>query len=181
MYRIYIALLLFSLAGCTAGEDTIPPKAPDLSGWEDTYIISGMDVTYNREITDHIGMPKYPPVAGPGFYSACVPSKSKSGEVVFSDFPLIGCLYAKVNGGKLEFYPQNTEKRPEYIGFTNFMVYPVTEKIMVYGDGSIDGESGNIHLIYDIQGIKIVEFTAGIRRYISPGGYQANIFWNPCE
>lgn len=179
MYRLYFVLLLFVFAGCTRTE--VPPKEPDLSAWKDLYEISGMNVTYNKEITDHIGMPKYPPVAGPGFYTACVSSKTKKGQLVFSDFPLIGCIYANVNGSQLEFYMQNTNKRPEYIGFNNFIVSPPTEKIMVQGTGSLDGESGNIYLVYDIQGIKIVEFTATIKRHVSNGGYQANIFWDPCE
>lgn len=180
MYKIYIVLLFFSVAGCTAKDDDAL-ASPDLSSWEDLYIISGMNVTYNPEIINHLGMPQHPPVTGPGFYSACVPSKTNPGEIVFSDFPLIGCLYAKVNGGQLEFYLQNTYKRPEYVGFPNFMVLPTSDKIMVHGNGATNGQSGNLHLTYTIQGINFVEFTAVIKRHVSTGGYQANIFWDPCE
>ncbi len=183
-------LLLVSLAffatlySCNDAE-TMSPKTDDLKRFDGVFLISNMQVEYDKEITDFLGPPSPEPIRnGTSLYSTVKPSikTEKKGEIILSGIPLLGCTYAKVNGDNFEIYYQDTKKRPEYIGFRNFMVYPMSEHIMVQGTGSIvDGAINNLYLHYTIQGLNLMKVTATFKRHISNGGYQANIGIVKCE
>ncbi len=180
-----LAFSLLFISACNTGQDDAVDPAADLEQYNDFFTVNKMQVRYDREIVNHLGMPSPDWVPnGSSFFSSCVSSKrdDKKGEVVFSGFPLIGCVYAKVQGKKITFYQQDTKRRPEHIGFRNFIITPITTTILVSGSGDIiDGNVNNLHLTYTIDGLPLIDVTATLKRYVSPGGYQANIFVDPCE
>lgn len=179
------ALSLLLMGSCKSDQnDAVAPDA-DLEQYDHIFTINKMQVEYDPMIVNHLGMPSpdYVP-NGSSFFSLCQSSKKadKKGEIVFSGFPLIGCVYAKVHGQKFTIYQQDTKRRPEYIGFRNFIVTPINTTILVSGSGDIiDGNMSNLHLTYTIDGLPLINVTATLKKYVSPGGYQANIFVEPCE
>lgn len=180
-----LALSLLFISSCKTDQDDAVGPDSDLQQYDHIFTVNKMQVEYDRSIVNHIGMPSpdYVP-NGSSFFSLCQISKKadKKGEIVFSSLPLIGCAYATVQGERFTIYKQDTKRRPEYIGFRNFIVTPITTTIWVSGSGDIiDGNINNLHLTYTIDDMPLINVTATLKKYVSPGGYQANIFIEPCE
>lgn len=186
---IFLAFgLLFN--SCNNRDDEVMPTNIDnsttsaLVDFNEEFYISNMQVTYVTNIPNKVLNPSPAPIKnGGGFFASGVSSKKtdKKGEVVFSGFPLIDCVYARVNGKSFEIYYQDTKKRPENIGFKNFIVFPMTEHIVVKGSGTIGGGINNLRLQYSIQNIDLIQVTATLQKKNFDAGYRANTVRIECE